>query len=69
MRHWVFDLDGTLVDSFSHYFDAMGEVFAAHGASFGPELRQIALTDPLQKIFERHLGRAAVPSAFELLQK
>jgi phosphoglycolate phosphatase len=68
MRHWVFDLDGTLVDSFGHYFDALDEIFLAHGASFEPELRRAALTDPLHEFFERHLGRSAVPEAFARLQ-
>jgi len=30
LTHWVFDLDGTLVDSFSQYHEALGEVFAAY---------------------------------------
>lgn len=68
MRHWVFDLDGTLVDSFGHYFDALEEIFLAHGTSFEPELRRAALTDPLRELFERHLGRSAVPEAFARLQ-
>lgn len=68
MRHWVFDLDGTLVDSFAHYFDALDEIFLAHGTSFGPELRRAALTDSLVDFFERHLGRGAVPEAFARLQ-
>ena len=69
MRHWVFDLDGTLVDSFGAYFDAMEEIFAAHGATFGADQRLAAITEPLDGYFARRLGPANLPRAFELLQK
>lgn len=68
MRHWIFDLDGTLVDSFSHYFELLQEIFDARRMRFGPELRLAALSDPLPLFFQRHLGRAAVDSALEELQ-
>jgi pyrophosphatase PpaX len=70
MKHWVFDLDGTLVDSFERYFDTLTEIFAAYGASFAPELRRAALTDPLDQLFALHLGlgREALPEVFARLQ-
>lgn len=68
MQNWVFDLDGTLVDSFASYFGALEEIFRAHGAHFTSALRQAALTEPLDRFFAVHLGRAAVPSAFDQLQ-
>jgi HAD superfamily hydrolase (TIGR01509 family) len=67
MRNWVFDLDGTLVDSFAHYFSALDEIFAAHGRRFAPELRKDALTESLDRFFAHHLGSAAVRPAFERL--
>lgn len=68
MKHWVFDLDGTLVDSFSHYFRSLDAVFREHGAQFTPELRQMALTEPLDKFFIQHLGQESLLTAFERLQ-
>jgi HAD superfamily hydrolase (TIGR01549 family) len=68
MKNWVFDLDGTLVDSFAHYFGTLEEIFAAHGSRFVPDLRQAALTDPLDLFFEKHIGPTAVPPAFEMLR-
>src|SRR4051794_530198 len=68
MKHWVFDLDGTLVDSFHHYFEALTLVFREHGATFTSGLRKEALTDNLEVFFARHLGPAAVPTAFHRLQ-
>jgi len=68
MKHWVFDLDGTLVDSFNHYFIALDEIFTAHGKKFSPKYHHAVLTQPLQQFFEKHLGEKSVKSAFELLQ-
>ena len=68
MKHWVFDLDGTLVDSFSHYFKALEGIFKQYGVEFTEDLRLPALTHPLLAFFEEHLGKAAVPAAFAKLQ-
>jgi HAD superfamily hydrolase (TIGR01509 family) len=68
MKHWVFDLDGTLVDSFELYFQTLSVIFKEHGTAFTPELRKAALTEPLEAFFAQHLGNAAVPAAFQLLQ-
>lgn len=68
MTHWVFDLDGTLVDSFSHYFEALDVVFREHGSRFAPELRQAALTEPLDRFFVQHLGEHSLSPAFDRLQ-
>src|SRR4051794_2657939 len=69
MKHWVFDLDGTLVDSFSHYFQLLEEIFARFGARFGGDLRLPALTELLPEFFEKHLGAGAVAPAIALLQE
>lgn len=69
MKHWVFDLDGTLVDSFHHYFVSLEEIFEGHGARFAPELRHAALTQPLVEFFEEKLGRDAVAPALQLLRE
>jgi HAD superfamily hydrolase (TIGR01662 family) len=69
MKVWVFDLDGTLVDSFSHYFVLLDEIFREHGARFSSELCQPALTQPLPEFFEQHLGKEAVGPAMSVLQE
>lgn len=67
-KHWVFDLDGTLVDSFSHYFNFLAEVFERHGLAFKDELRLPAITHHLPTFFETHLGPQAVQAALDELQ-
>ncbi|MBI3554909.1 MAG: HAD hydrolase-like protein [Deltaproteobacteria bacterium] len=69
MNYWAFDLDGTLVDSFSHYFKILDVIFQDHGARFSPEHRHTALTQPIPDFFEKHLGKAAVEPAIEKLTK
>ena len=69
MKHWVFDLDGTLVDSFPHYFVALSEIFDAHGAEFSDPLRLPALTQPLPEFFAKHLGLEAVPQAMSAIHE
>jgi phosphoglycolate phosphatase len=65
---WVFDLDGTLVDSFSPFFTVMSEIFDAHGMTFSPTLERPALSQPLPLFFSRHLGKKAVAGAMSMLQ-
>lgn len=66
---WVFDLDGTLVDSFETYFATLGEIFHARGMLFNDSLHLAALTQPLPLFLQRHLGRPAVESAMTELQE
>lgn len=68
MRHWVFDLDGTLVDSFSAYFGTLETIFNEHGARFFPGLQYPALTERLDLFFEQHLGSRSVNTALSRLQ-
>lgn len=67
-KYWVFDLDGTLVDSFQHYFNTLEIIFADHGKKFTPDLQMPALTELLIHFFKNHLGAANVDSALEKLQ-
>ncbi len=69
MNYWAFDLDGTLVDSFSHYFKVLGTIFNDHGSQFLDEHRHPALTQQLPEFFEQHLGKQAVTPAFDKLTK
>ncbi len=68
MKNWIFDLDGTLVDSFSHYFRSLESIFEEHGKVFSDDLKHSALTDHLRDFFARHLGTDRVEPAFERLQ-
>ena len=68
MNYWAFDLDGTLVDSFAHYFSALEEIFDEHGAKFSKELREPALTNSLPQFFETHLGESKVEQALHRLE-
>jgi HAD superfamily hydrolase (TIGR01549 family) len=65
---WVFDLDGTLVDSFPPFFAVMTEIFEANGMTFKPALEYAALTEPLALFFSRQLGKRAVAEAMATLQ-
>ena len=47
MKHWVFDLDGTLVDSFSFYFDILKTIFTETGIEFKDEHRRQSLLTPV----------------------
>ena len=69
MKHWVFDLDGTLVDSFTHYFACLDDIFRAHGMVFTDDLRHELVTDPLSEVFVRRFGETAAPSALAELQR
>ena len=68
MKHWIFDLDGTLVDSFALYFEALTAIFKGSGKAFGPELRLPALSEYLPDFFEKHLGHRAVANAMIAIQ-
>lgn len=68
MKYWAFDLDGTLVDSFSHYFTALTDIFNEHGAAFSEKLHHSALTESLPLFFEQHLGATVATAAMTKLQ-
>jgi pyrophosphatase PpaX len=68
MTNWIFDLDGTLVDSFGHYFTSLEEVFSLHDKTFTPDLQHAALTDNLKDFFTLHLGEKALDPALLLLR-
>lgn len=68
MKNWVFDLDGTLVDSFGRYFDLLRKIFADHGRDFDDSLRHPALTEKLDVFFSRYLGQEQVERVLQRLQ-
>lgn len=53
---WIFDLDGTLVDSFPQYFTCLTTVFQRYGKAFHNGLRHESLTDQLMTFLRNHLG-------------
>src|ERR1700753_1849967 len=69
MQYWVFDLDGTLVDSFPPFFEVLEVIFQQNGKAFPKDFHLPALTESLPLFFERHLGKEAVPGALHLLQE
>jgi len=71
MKHWVFDLDGTLIDSHSAYFDSLQYVFVRHGLDLSEddkkEVLRIAVKDR-RSFFSRKLGTDRVDGALEMLE-
>lgn len=68
MKHWVFDLDGTLVDSFAHYFESTAEIFKHFGVPFNSELHYSILTEPLVQLYAQKLGKENLELALQMLQ-
>jgi HAD superfamily hydrolase (TIGR01509 family) len=69
MKLWIFDLDGTLTDSFPVFFRSMREIFAAHGKSISDEELRIALGSSMPAFFTRHLGAEHVRASIEELRR
>lgn len=69
MKHWVFDLDGTLVDSFSQYFETLTHIFNEYGVTFTDAHRLPALTESLPAFFDRILGPGTAAPALEKLRQ
>ncbi len=69
---FVFDLDGTLVDSFGHYFESLETVFNEFGreksARFSSEQYYPSLTEPLPKFLNDSLGDKQGVAAMKLLR-
>jgi len=70
---FVFDLDGTLVDSFGHYFASLERVFdefgEALGVAFTEKLHYPSLTEPLPKFLRDNLGIARADGAMQRLRE
>lgn len=69
MKLWIFDLDGTLTDSFPVFFRAMNEIFHAHGKTVTEEQLHQALGSTMPEFFTQHLGAAAAPPSLEKLRR
>lgn len=71
MKYWVFDLDGTLVDSLSAHFGVFRNVFGHFGLNFTEENEREVLSvsaKTLPHYFESKLGLARAPLALSLFE-
>jgi phosphoglycolate phosphatase len=70
-RCWVFDLDGTIVDSHANYFKSLAQVFADFGIDLTEndkaEVLRIAVRDRLEFLKQR-LGTEVASKALEKLE-
>lgn len=70
MKHWVFDLDGTLVNSHQPYFDTLKKVLASYGADMTAEdqkeMLRISGKDRPQ-FFARKVGQQNAQAAADKL--
>jgi phosphoglycolate phosphatase len=72
MKHWVFDLDGTLVDSLTSHFQVLEKIFHRFDADFSSSEHLEVLkvnSKTLPKYFETKLGVAAVEPALVMFKE
>ncbi len=71
-KYWVFDLDGTLVDSLTNHFQILEKVFTQFGARFTDENQQEVLrltAQTLPQYLQLKLGLEAASPALELYHR
>ncbi|MGZ3656717.1 MAG: HAD family hydrolase [Bdellovibrionota bacterium] len=56
MKLWIFDLDGTLTDSFPVFFRSMRSIFSRRGKEITDAQLQSALGSTMPEFFALHLG-------------
>ena len=69
MRHWVFDLDGTLVDSFDYYLEFSRQVFSANGVEFLAHHQAECLGSPALPFLSKHLSESVAHASLADLRK
>lgn len=70
MKHWVFDLDGTLLDSHAVYFDSLKLVLEAHGAELFAEDKEEVLRIAARErcaFLEKKVGAKHLSSTLAML--
>lgn len=68
MKHWVFDLDNTLIHSFPHYLESLEAILNTYGHSLGqPDVHKLASL-PAAKILGGFLPPSEVPKALDYLR-
>ncbi len=66
MKCWVFDLDGTLVDSAPQYFEILRDHFQIE---ITPELHKIAFSEPADQFFKRFYTEDKIQEALTELSR
>ncbi|PIS10088.1 MAG: hypothetical protein COT73_11245, partial [Bdellovibrio sp. CG10_big_fil_rev_8_21_14_0_10_47_8] len=72
MKHWIFDLDGTLADSLTIHFQVLQRIFSGFGLDFSKEDQQDILrisSRDFPKYLETKLGTQDGSQAYQLYQK
>lgn len=69
MKHWVFDLDGTLIDSFEYYLILVREIFADFGIELASEHLNACLGQHSRNFFGTHLPPEHLENALTSLKK
>ncbi len=67
MRYWIFDLDGTLVDSFHYYFLALDNLLQKEGLALTQDLKREALREHPAKFLAKYLSADHLPFALDSL--
>lgn len=68
MKLWIFDLDGTLTDSFPLFAESLQEIFASYGKPCPPELWKEFLSHPLQAHLGKYLGEDVAAEAYHRME-
>jgi len=69
LKHWVFDLDGTLVDSFGFYINILKTIFAGHGMTLQDEQLSNCFGQPAKTFLAAHLQEEHVNYAIEFVKQ
>ncbi|MBI4404839.1 MAG: HAD-IA family hydrolase [Deltaproteobacteria bacterium] len=67
MKYWVFDFDGTIVNSFPHYFDALETIFFHYAYPFPKEKLRLGLDKPAFDFLCDYLDPQNAKDALKLL--
>lgn len=68
MKYWVFDLDGTLIDSFEYYLTLVRTIFARYGVILAPENLNSCLGQYSKNFFAEHLPAEHLSDALTALK-
>ena len=63
MKYWVFDLDGTLIDSFDFYLALVKTIFGRYGVTLAPENLNSCLGQYSKSFFASHLPKEHLAEA------
>ncbi len=69
MKLWIFDLDGTLVDSFPTYFRCGKEALTAMGVPHADEILKAGLSLPMHDVFHKYLSPESAREADRLFRQ